>query len=69
MAAAFATSHLSQCIHISDQSSAFTAEPNALLLALTFIETVPQKSFLMMTDSKSGQEALESIKTDHPTIV
>lgn len=69
VAAAFATNEVHQGIRIPDQSSIFTAEANALLLALKFIETSSQKKFLIMTDSKSCLDSLESMKTDHPTVV
>jgi ribonuclease HI len=55
-------------IRIPDQSSIFTAEARALLLALECIETSRKHKFIIFTDSFSCLRALSNRKLDHPLI-
>lgn len=56
-------------LRIPDLCSIFTAEAQALLLSLEYIEKNNQLYSLICTDSKSCLQALEFLKTDHPFII
>ena len=53
---------------LPDQSSIFTAEARALLLALEYVEASTGREFILFSDSRSCLEALSHLKTDHPII-
>lgn len=58
-----------QCgIRLPNMCSIFTAEAQALLLSLEYIEHHNQQQSLICTDSRSCLQALEFLKTDHPLI-
>ena len=57
-----------QC-RLPDNSSVFTAELRAILLALKEIYQSQNSSFLILSDSLSALEALSSLKMTHPLLV
>ena len=50
-------------------SSVFTAELQALLLSLNMVYQSKKSSFLILSDSLSGLQAISSRKLDHPLLV
>ena len=64
-----------KCIHkpftcwLLDNSSVFTAELQAILLALKHVYCSKQKSFLILSYSLSSLQATYNLKYDHPILV
>ena len=54
---------------IPDKASVYTAEINAILLALDIITASNRKKFIIFSDSLSVLQALDSGKTDHPFLL
>lgn len=54
---------------IPDQSSTFTAETCAELLAVEYIGNADERKFTVCADSESYLQAPQPLETEHPTIV
>ena len=54
---------------LPNQASIYTAEINAILLALGIMEHSNRMDFLLFSDSLSTLQALQSRKTDHPLLL
>ena len=50
-------------------SSIYTAELRAILLALKHVYHSKQKSFLILSDSLSALQAIHNLKYDHPVLI
>ena len=54
---------------LPDDSSIYTAELRAILLALKHVYYSEEKSFLILSDSLSSLESILNLKYDHPVLV
>ena len=54
---------------LSDDSSIYTAELRAILLALRHVDYSKGKSFLILSDSLSSLQSIFNLKYDHPVLV
>ena len=54
---------------LPDDSSVYTAELRAILLALKHVYYSKEKSFLILSDSLSSLESILNLKYDHPVLV
>ncbi|HIP82064.1 MAG TPA: reverse transcriptase-like protein, partial [Desulfocapsa sulfexigens] len=68
VAAAAVSSGTLSTSRLPDDSSIFTAEAKAILLALRHIGKAQYKSFIIFSDSLSCLQAIQGCKTDHPII-
>ena len=59
----------SECRRIPKEASVFTAELFAILLALKRVYQVKQKSFVIVSDSRSALMAIENYNSPHPIVV
>ena len=54
---------------LPDDSSIYTAELRAILLALKHVHYSKEKSFLVLSDSLSSLQSILNLKYDHPVLV
>ena len=54
---------------LPDDSSIYTAELRAILLALKHVYYSKEKSFLILSDSLSSLQSILNLKYDHPVLV
>ena len=54
---------------LPDDSSIYTAELRAILLALKHVYNSKEKSFLILSDSLSSLQSILNLKYDHPVLV
>ena len=54
---------------LPDDSSVYTAELRAILLALKHVHYSKEKSFLILSDSLSSLQSILNLKYDHPVLV
>ena len=54
---------------LPDNSSVYTAELRAILLALKHVYYSKEKSFLILSDSLSSLQSILNLKYDHPVLV
>ena len=54
---------------LPDDSSVYTAELRAILLALKHVYYSEGKSFLILSDSLSSLQSIFNLKYDHPALV
>jgi hypothetical protein len=66
----FAVFHSENCkigIHLKKPTSVFTAEPNAINVALVHMSLEPPGQYLIVTDSLSSIQAMQSRKLSYHT--
>ena len=70
-AAAVSTKHIRKpyTCRLPDDSSIFTAELRAILLALRHMEDSKEKSSLVLSDSFPSLQAISNLKSDHLILI
>ena len=69
MAAAAVTSNNTLYKCLPDNSSIYSAELTAILLALSHIQSNPNTNYIILSDSQSALKAIDSRNLDHPHIL